>query len=46
MHDFYHGGPFPDPDAPPYIGCTYYPIEVFDNSPYPGLMGVRTNPPL
>ena len=44
MHDFYHGGDYPDP--PWYIACVYYVVEVFDNSPYPGLMGVRTAPPL
>lgn len=46
MHDFYHGGPYPDPDDPPYIACLYYIVEVFDNSPYPGPMGVRSMPPL
>ncbi len=46
MHDFFHGGPFPDPDNPPYIACFYYMVEVFDNSPYPGLMGVRVTPSL
>lgn len=46
MHDFYHGGPFPDLANPTYIGCTYCIVEVFDNSPYPGLMGVRVQPPL
>ena len=40
----YHGGPIPDP--PTRIGCLYYVVEVFDNSPYPGLMGVRTTPAL
>jgi hypothetical protein len=44
MHDFYHGGDYPDP--PWYIACVYHVVEVFDNSPYPGLMGVRVEPPL
>ena len=45
MHDFYHGGPLPDLDNLGWIGAIYYVVEVFDNSPYPGLMGVRTTPP-
>ena len=46
MHDFFHGGPTPNPDSLPFIACIYYPVEVFDNSPYPGPMGVRVHPPL
>jgi hypothetical protein len=46
MHDFYHGGGGDYPDPPWYIACVYYIVEVFDNSPYPGLMGVRVEPPL
>jgi hypothetical protein len=47
MHDFYHGsGPAPDPADLPYIACIYYAVEVFDNSPYPGPMGVRSMPAL
>jgi len=46
MHDFYHGGNYPDPDNLPYIAAIYYVVEVFDNSPYPGPMGVRVTPPL
>jgi hypothetical protein len=46
MHDFYHGGPLPDLEDLEWIGCIYYVVEVFDNSPYPGPMGVRTTPPL
>jgi hypothetical protein len=47
MHDFYHGGggPYPDP-ANMYIAVVYHVVEAFDNSPYPGLMGVRVEPPL
>lgn len=47
MHDFYHGGggPYPTPEWM-YIACVYYVVEAFDNSPYPGLMGVRVTPPL
>jgi len=45
MHDFYHGGPLPDVANLSWIGAIYYVVEVFDNSPYPGLMGVRTTPP-
>ncbi len=46
MHDFFHGGPFPDEDRIPYIAAIYYIVEVFDNSPYPGLMGARVTPAL
>jgi hypothetical protein len=46
MHDFYHGGDLPDPENLSWIGCIYYVVEVFDNSPYPGPMGVRSQPPL
>jgi hypothetical protein len=46
MHDFYHGGDTPDPESLPYIACIYYVVEVFDNSPYPGPMGVRSMPVL
>jgi hypothetical protein len=50
MHDFFHGSdagvPLPDPDNLTWIGCIYYNVEVFDNSPYPGPMGIRTTPAL
>jgi hypothetical protein len=48
MHDFYHGDPAspPDPANLSYIGVVYHVVEVFDNSPYPGPMGVRSTPPL
>ncbi len=46
LHDFYHGGPFPEADNLRNIGCIYYNVETFDNSPYPGLMGVRVTPTL
>ncbi len=44
IHDFFHGGPFPT--APVNIAVIYYVIEEFDNSPYPGPMGVRRVPSL
>ena len=46
MHDYFHGGPVPDPDDLTYIACIYHVVEVFDNSPYPGPMGIRSMPPL
>jgi hypothetical protein len=46
MHDYFHGGPYPDPDAPPYIAALYYVVELFDNSPHPGLKGARVTPSL
>lgn len=44
IHDFYHGGPYPD--NPTYIAALYYVVEEFDNSPRPGPMGVRQVPAL
>ena len=46
IHDFYHGGPLPDPQNPSRLAVMYYVVEEFDNSPAPGLMGLRTVPPL
>ena len=47
IHDFYHGGPEPDPQNPSRLAVLYYIVEEFDNSPYGnGLMGLRTVPPL
>ena len=46
MHDYYHGGPYPNVINPGWIGAIYYNVELFDNSPYPGLMGVRVVPKL
>jgi hypothetical protein len=46
IHDFYHGGPTPDPENPTRLAVLYYIVEEFDNSPAPGLMGLRTVPPL
>jgi len=44
IHDFYHGGPYPS--SPGNIAVIYYIVEEFDNSPYPGPMGIRRVPAL
>ena len=44
IHDFFHGGPYPD--KPTRIYVIYYVVEVFDDSPVTGGQGLRTVPAL
>ena len=44
IHDFFHGGPYPDHPQDSY--CICYVMEMFDNTPSDGARGVRKVPAL